>query len=238
MNEEKTNQKKTIFTVEDEPDILQLITINLIKAGYDVEGFGEAGPMLERLSQKRPDVILLDLMLPDRDGVDVCKNLRASKAYANIPIIMVTAKTDELDVVLGLELGADDYISKPFSPRELTARVKALLRRITPTDASPGKGNRPIEIAGGISIDQQKYEVRVNGEKISLTSTEYAILKMLGEKPGWVFSREKILDLLWGDEKDVFDRTVDVHIKNLRDKLGEAGKVIQNVRGVGYKVEG
>ncbi len=190
--------------------------------------------MITLLSRQIPDLIILDLMLPDFDGLDICKTLRNDTRYAEIPIIMVTAKTEELDIVLGLELGADDYITKPFSPRELTARVKTILRR----------GKRQIEsarkqiiIGDMLTIDSAKYEVWVQAEKIALTSTEFLILKLLAEKPGWVFSREKILNALWSNEKDVFDRTVDVHMKNLRDKLGEAGRLIKSIRGVGYKLE-
>lgn len=230
----KTKDKKTVFVVEDEPDILALIAINLQKSGYDVEEYTEAGPMLKTLEKRTPDLIILDLMLPDHDGLDVCKTLKKSDLYSDIPIIMVTAKTEEFDVVLGLELGADDYIPKPFSPRELVARVKAVLRRGKTT---AGRTSKQISVGDMVTIDTSKYEVRVQGEKVQLTSTEFMILKMLSEKPGWVYSREKILDLLWGDEKDVFDRTVDVHIKNLRDKLGPAGPLIKNVRGVGYKIE-
>lgn len=230
----KTKDKKTVFVVEDEPDILALIAINLQKSGYDVEEYTEAGPMLKILEKRTPDLIILDLMLPDHDGLDVCKTLKKSDLYSDIPIIMVTAKTEEFDVVLGLELGADDYIPKPFSPRELVARVKAVLRRGKTT---AGRTSKQISVGDMVTIDTSKYEVRVQGEKVQLTSTEFMILKMLSEKPGWVYSREKILDLLWGDEKDVFDRTVDVHIKNLRDKLGPAGTLIKNVRGVGYKIE-
>jgi len=230
----KTKDKKTVFVVEDEPDILALIAINLQKSGYDVEEYTEAGPMLKTLEKRTPDMIILDLMLPDHDGLDVCKTLKKSDLYSDIPIIMVTAKTEEFDVVLGLELGADDYIPKPFSPRELVARVKAVLRRGKTT---AGRTSKQISVGDMVTIDTSKYEVRVQGEKVQLTSTEFMILKMLSEKPGWVYSREKILDLLWGDEKDVFDRTVDVHIKNLRDKLGPAGPLIKNVRGVGYKIE-
>ncbi|MCK5057285.1 MAG: response regulator transcription factor [Candidatus Aminicenantes bacterium] len=230
----KTKAKKTVFVVEDEPDILALIAINLKKSGYDVEEYSEAGSMLKTLEKRAPDLIILDLMLPDHDGLDVCKTLKKNDAYSEIPIIMVTAKTEEFDIVLGLELGADDYIPKPFSPRELVARVKAVLRRSKATQSHTSK---QITVADMITIDTAKYEVRVQGKKIHLTSTEFMILKMLSEKPGWVYSREKILDLLWSDEKDVYDRTVDVHIKNLRDKLGPAGRLIKNVRGVGYKIE-
>ncbi|MCP4217800.1 MAG: response regulator transcription factor [bacterium] len=221
------------FVIEDEPDILELISIHLRKAGYEVEAFMEAAPMFAVLRKKIPDIFILDLMLPDTDGLDVCKTIKKNPLHSHIPVIMVTAKTDEFDVVLGLELGADDYIPKPFSPRELTARVKAVLRRGTPVVPA---GPQRIEI-GDIVIDPERFEVSIRGRKIDLTTTEFSILKMLAKKPGLVFSREKILDLLWGNEKDVFDRTVDVHIKHLRDKLGSDGKLIKNIRGVGYKLD-
>ncbi|MGE5344207.1 MAG: response regulator [Candidatus Omnitrophota bacterium] len=231
---DKKTDKKRIFVIDDEPDILSLIAINLEKAGYDVEKFSEASPIFERLSQQKPDLIVLDLMLPDHDGLDICRTLRADTVYSDIPIIMVTAKTDELDIVLGLELGADDYITKPFSPRELVARVKTVLRRVKPR---PEPSRKLLTIGDRLTIDPNRHEVLVQGEKIPLTSTEFFILKLLAEKPGWVFSRKKILNALWGDEKDVFDRTVDVHVKNLRDKLGDAANLIKNIRGIGYKLE-
>jgi len=227
-------EKKVVFIVEDEPDILDLIALHLVKAGYEVKKFLEASPMIKQLERQHPDLIILDLMLPDHDGVDVCKSLKKNSKYSDIPIIMVTAKTDEFDVVLGLELGADDYIKKPFSPRELVARVKVIMRRYKRSNSTV---SQKIVISDILSIDPEKFEVLVHGDKVHLTSTEFLILKILAEKQGWVYSREKILDLLWGDEKDVFDRTVDVHIKNLRDKLGPAGKLIKNIRGVGYKLE-
>ena len=233
MNNE-INAKKQIFIVEDEPDIQKLIAINLEKSGYEVDKFSEAGPMLAMLKKKIPDLLILDLMLPDHDGLDICKILKNNKKYPDFPIIMVTARTEELDVVLGLELGADDYIAKPFSPRELVARVKAVLRRNKPP--AP-KVSKKIVIGDILSIDLAKYEVLVNNEKIQLTATEFLILKTLAEKPGWVFPRGKILHALGGDEKSVFERTVDVHIKNLREKLGSAGNLLKNVRGVGYKIE-
>jgi DNA-binding response OmpR family regulator len=234
MIENKSKETKLVFVVEDEPDILELIALHLRKAGFMVETFAEAAPMLSLLEagKRVPDLIILDLMMPGMDGLEVCKRLKRHDTYAAIPIIMATAKTDEFDVVLGLELGADDYISKPFSPRELVARVKAVLRRLQ-RPLPTGK----VIINGLLSIDHDKFEVTVADQRIQLTSTEFQILNILAEKRGWVFSREKILDMLWGDDKDVFDRTVDVHIKNLRDKLGPAGSLIKNVRGVGYKLE-
>lgn len=224
--------KKYIVIVDDEPDILELVSINLKKSGFKTAEFEDAGSMLEALSAKLPDLIILDLMLPDADGFDVCKQLKKDPDYSSIPIIMLTAKGDEMDRVLGLEFGADDYVVKPFSVRELIARVKAVLRR-----GVVEKEDKVIRIGKELVIDLQKYETTWQGEKIDLTSTEYKILRLLAQKKGWVYSRNQILDYLWGNDKIVVDRTVDVHIRNLRDKLQEAGKYIKNVRGVGYKIE-
>jgi DNA-binding response OmpR family regulator len=157
--------------------------------------------------------------------------MRADRALASIPVIMLTARAEEADRVLGLELGADDYVVKPFSPKELAARVKAVLRR-----ASPDVGRSRLEAAEGLLIDMDTHEAFVQGRKLELTQAEFRLLHLLASRIGWVFSREKILDHLWGDEKNVTDRSVDVHVKHLRDKLGPAGRLIVNVRGVGYKL--
>jgi two-component system phosphate regulon response regulator PhoB/two-component system alkaline phosphatase synthesis response regulator PhoP len=170
-------------------------------------------------------------MLPDSDGMDICRYMKKKEQYSAIPIIMLTAKSDETDKVLGLEMGADDYVTKPFSSRELVARVKAVLRRRERT------GEETIEIGGILEILPKKYEVVVEGKKIDLTTTEFRILKILSNRIGWVFSREQLLDELWGHDKIVIDRTIDVHIKHLRAKLGKAAKFIKNVRGLGYKLE-
>jgi len=171
-------------------------------------------------------------MLPDSDGFEVCKELKRQEKFINIPIIMLTAKSDETDKVLGLELGADDYITKPFSPKELVARVKAILRRNIRIEKT-----KKIIIGKMLELDFDKYEAQLDGKRIDLTSTEMNILKLLASKKGWVFSRQQILNNLWGEEKAVLDRTIDVHIKNLREKIGKAGKYIKNVRGIGYKLE-
>lgn len=221
-----------IAVIDDEPDIRELVTLHLKRAGFRVETFEQADGFLRYLDAKRPDLVVLDLMLPDADGLDVCKFMRKQDAYSQIPIIILTAKGEETDRILGLELGADDYVIKPFSPRELVARVKAVLRR----EAKPAVGET-LSIAGIISIDPGKHEVKLQGKRIDLTSTEFRILQLLATKKGWVFSRDQILDFLWGQEKAVLDRTIDVHIKHLREKLGEAAYLIKNVRGVGYKLE-
>lgn len=223
---------KLIAVVDDEPDILELVSIHLRKANFEVKEFSDAGSFLKFLNNHIPDLLILDLMLPDADGFDICKYLKMNDKFSSIPIIMLTAKGHETDKVLGLELGADDYVTKPFSTRELVARVKAVLRR-----KEQKEEGKKIEVGEVLVIDLQKFEVKVNGERIDLTSTEFKILKTLSERKGWVFSRGQILNSLWGEDKFVIDRTIDVHIKHLREKLGEAGKFVKNVRGVGYKVE-
>jgi two-component system phosphate regulon response regulator PhoB/two-component system alkaline phosphatase synthesis response regulator PhoP len=223
---------KLIFVIDDEPDIVELVTIHLKKAMFKVKGFSDAESFYRFLDEKIPDLIILDLMLPDADGLEICKYLKKEDKFSSIPIIMLTAKGDETDKILGLEFGADDYVTKPFSPRELVARVKAVLRRRQKVEES-GK----LEIGGILTIDPASYEVVVEGRKIELTTTEFRILKLLLSKKSKVFSRYDILDHLWGDEKIVLDRTIDVHIRNLRDKLGKAGQFIKNIRGIGYKLE-
>jgi DNA-binding response OmpR family regulator len=222
---------KTIFVVEDEKDISNLVALHLRKSGFIVIEFGKAENFLNYLKRTIPDLIILDLMLPDADGLDICRQLKANHDYHSIPVIILTAKSEETDKIIGLELGADDYVTKPFSPKELVARVKSVLRR------SEIKNSEKITAGKILSVDLNKYEVFVKDKKIHLTQTEFNILKILLSKKGWVFTREKILDLLWQGEKAVIDRTIDVHIKKLREKLGEAGKLITNVRGIGYKIE-
>ena len=222
-----------IAVVDDEPDILALLSVHLKKNRFRVREFPDAESFYRFLHSEVPDLVILDLMLPDADGFEVCKYLRKTDKLAAVPIIMLTARVGETDKVLGLELGADDYVTKPFSPGELVARVKAVLRRM---EQKPFEEEK-IEIGNVLSLDLQKYEVSVEGRKVDLTSTEFRILQLLASKKGWVFSREKILDYLWGNEKTVIDRTVDVHIKHLREKLGPVAKMIKNIRGVGYKLE-
>jgi DNA-binding response OmpR family regulator len=225
--------KKLIYIVDDEPDILELISIHLQKSNFKVRTFLNATDFERSMTESiTPDLIVLDLMLPDGDGLELCKTLRMSKTFSSVPVIMVTAKGDESDKILGLELGADDYVTKPFSPKELVARIKANLRRSTTEDKVTDK----LYYKDIIVVDLQKYEVHVSGEKVELTLTELKILSLLLERQGWVFSRDQILKHLWGNEKYVIDRTIDVHISHLRDKLGPVGKKIKNVRGLGYKL--
>jgi DNA-binding response OmpR family regulator len=222
-----------IAVLDDEPDILELLSVHLKKNRFRVREFPDAESFYRFLHAEVPDLVILDLMLPDADGFEVCKYLRKTDKLAAMPIIMLTARVGETDKILGLELGADDYVTKPFSPSELVARVKAVLRRREPRKEDAER----IDIEGILSLDLQRHEVSVKGRKVDLTSTEFRILQMLASKKGWVFSRDKILDYLWGNEKTVVDRTVDVHIKHLREKLGPAAKLIKNIRGVGYKLE-
>jgi DNA-binding response OmpR family regulator len=232
--ETTTVAKPLLFAVDDEADILELIAIHAQKAGFRIKTFGRAEPLLKALTAEIPDLIILDLMLPDLDGLEICRRLKKDERTAAVPVLILTAKGDETDVVLGLELGADDYMVKPFSPKELVARVHAILRRPKAVTAETGGKWRIADI---LEIDERQHAVRVAGHRIEVTATEFAILKVLVRNPGWVFSREQLLDKIWGEDKASLDRTIDVHIKNLRDKLGEAGHLIKSVRGVGYKLE-
>ncbi len=220
-----------IAALDDEADILELLRVNLQKAGYRFEGFQEADDLFRYLTREKPALLVLDLMLPDTDGLEVCRQIRRMENLAGIPVIMLTAKGDESDKIVGLELGADDYVTKPFSVKELIARIHAVLRR-------PGGGEAARRIAlGHLVIDLDTFEVDAEGVKVELTATEFKILQLLASRPGRVFTRDQILDHLWGNEKAVIDRTVDVHIRNLREKLGPAASLIKNIRGVGYKIE-
>ena len=220
-----------IAALDDESDILELLKVSIQQAGYRFEGFLESEDLFRYLAREKPSLILLDLMLPDTDGLEVCRQIRRSEDLAGIPIIMLTARGDESDKVVGLELGADDYMTKPFSVKELVARIHAVLRR-------PGGGEASRRIAvGTLVIDLDKFEVTADGVKAELTATEFKILQLLASRRGRVFTRDQILDFLWGSEKAVIDRTVDVHIRNLREKLGPAAALIKNIRGMGYKLE-
>lgn len=227
--------KPHILVVEDDADIQQLVSYNLIKAGFHVTCADSGEEALAGLEREEVDCILLDLMLPGLSGIEVCAAVRKSgvPTRAAVPILMLTAKGEEEDVVAGLEVGADDYITKPFSPKVLIARVKAVLRR---GRAQDGGSERDTIITGaGIEIDQGRHEVRLDGELLSLTMTEFGILALLAAKPGWVFSRQQIIDAVRGYEFLVTPRAVDVQIYGLRKKLGEAGDSIETVRGIGYR---
>lgn len=225
--------KPKILVVEDEADIRELLHYNLTQAGYQVESVISGEDALKRVKHATFDLVVLDLMLPGVDGLDVCRIVKANPQTAALPIIMVTARGEEADVVIGLELGASDYVTKPFSPRVLLARIKAVLRqqRTTPQDQTQ------IVRVHDIQIDPSRYEVRVKNDVINLTSTEFHVLLCLSRRPGWVFTRNQIIEVVKGDDYIVTDRTVDVQIVGLRKKLGDAGDLIETVRGVGYRMK-
>jgi two-component system, OmpR family, alkaline phosphatase synthesis response regulator PhoP len=221
----------SIFVIEDENDIAELIRFNLNLEGYRVETFpsGEIG--LQAIANKKPDLIILDLMLPGLSGLEVCNRLRKEEATKSTPIIMVTAKGEENDVVRGLESGADDYVTKPFSPKVLLARVEAVLRRL----GGNSKGILDVVRQAGLEINAGKVEVLVNGEKIDLTQSEFKILQFLAQRPGWVFTRMQIVEAIRGENYSVTDRTIDFQMVGLRKKMGPLGEMIETVRGVGYR---
>ena len=223
----------TILIIEDERDIAEALEYNLRKEGFKINKAydGRAGLRLAR--EKCPALILLDLMLPAIDGLEVCKILKKEPKTSGIPIIMLTAKGSEVDKVLGLELGADDYITKPFSLRELIARIKTVLKRYDKQENIAG----PVLKFADLEIDKEKHVVKVLGKPIDLTAKEFTLLHFLAENKSRVYSRDRLLDRVWGIEVAIETRTVDVHIKKLREKLGKAGKHIKTLRGVGYKFE-
>jgi len=224
--------KQRILVVEDEEDILALIQYNLGKEGFLVStsDSGESG--LEQARRELPDLVLLDLMLPGMSGLEVCRRLKQGAATSGIPVIMLTARGEESDVVSGLELGADDYITKPFSHKVLAARVRSVLRRVSEPVAEGGQA--PIKIHD-ITIHPGRSEVLLDGTPVELTFTEFQVLRLLASRPGWVFTRNQIMDGVRGDDYAVTERAVDVQIVGLRKKLGERGHYIETVRGVGYR---
>jgi DNA-binding response OmpR family regulator len=222
--------KGTVLLIDDEKDILEMVRYSLEKEGFDAIMASDGQSGLDIANRHKPDIIILDLMMPGLDGVEVCKRLRSNAATRAIPIIMLTARAAETDRIVGLEMGADDYITKPFSPRELVARVKAVLRRTRPAEEPP-----QIIRQGDIVIDLSRHEVTCLGKPVSLTATEFKILQTLASRPGRVFGRDEIIDAAIGDDNNVFDRTIDVHVTAIRKKLGKQGDTIETVRGFGYK---
>ncbi|MFT6071047.1 MAG: two-component system phosphate regulon response regulator PhoB [Bacteriovoracaceae bacterium] len=223
--------KIKILIAEDEEDIRELIHFNLFKEKFIVETAANGAEALEKAKAIKPDLMLLDIMMPEMDGLEVCRNIRSDKSFDNTGIVMLTAKGDEEDIIKGLELGADDYIIKPFSPKVVIARVKAVLRR---RKVEPPKEEEVFEIYG-IKIDSTKRRVFLDEVEVSLTFTEFQILSLLSMKAGWVFTRSQIVDTIRGDNHAVTDRSVDVQIVGLRKKLGIKGDLIETVRGVGYR---
>jgi two-component system alkaline phosphatase synthesis response regulator PhoP len=225
--------KKHILVVEDEEDILDLIHYNLTREGFRATCASSGEEALRLVEREPPDLIILDLMLPGIDGLEFCRTLKGNPETRDVAIIMVTAKGEEADVVAGLELGADDYVTKPFSPRILVARVRTVLRRREVPEARPG-GEEVIRI-DELVIHPGRNEVLVEGRPIDLTFTEFRVLYFLASRPGWVFTRYQIVNAVRGDDYAVTDRAVDVQIVGLRKKLGAYGKYIETVRGVGYR---
>ena len=221
-----------ILIVEDERDIADLLRYNLQEAGFKTDYVRNGADALQRAVEKTPDLILLDLMLPEVDGTIVCRLLKNDPRTKNIPIVMVTAKTEEKDRVAGLELGADDYITKPFSPREVVLRVSAVLRRIQ--IGKQTESTKQIE-THGVTIDLDKHQVLTESGSIDLTATEFKLITLFAESPGRVFTRDILMDVIWGQDYYGIDRTVDTHVSRLRRKLGEFGKHIETVHGVGYR---
>lgn len=223
--------KENILVVDDEKDIRELVSYNLVKNGYYAETVATGEEAILRARADQPDLIVLDLMLPGADGFDVCRRLKSDSATRHIPILMLTARSDEIDIVAGLELGADDYVTKPFSPRVLLARIRALLRKAT----TPETEENELIKRGDIVIDLRRHEVRLEDTPVELTHTEFMTLHFLAKRPGWVFSRSQIINAVHGEAYPVTERSVDVQIVGLRKKLGEYGDRIETVRGMGYR---
>src|SRR5438094_5365449 len=219
---------RKILIIEDESDVADLLEIGLHKAGFKTTTAADGASGLQKARDDRPDFIILDLMLPKMSGLDVCRILKSDAATSHIPILMLTAKAEEVDRIVGLEFGADDYVTKPFSPREIGLRIRAILRRGETADESLK--------AGPISIDPARHEVRVNGKHVRLTSLEFKLLRALMQRRGRVQDRDRLLNEVWGYEAVIDTRTVDTHVRRLREKLGKAGDAIETVRGFGYRL--
>lgn len=220
-----------IYFVEDDNSIRKLVLYSLTSAGMEAEGFARPGEFWSALDRQIPQVVLLDIMLPEEDGISILKKLREDRRTRSVQVILLTAKGSEYDKVVGLDAGADDYVSKPFGMMELMARVRSALRRAE--DAAPSV---PILSLGELSVDRGRHLVRVAGEDVALTLKEFQLLCLLLERPGTVFTRDQLLSTVWGYDFDGASRTVDVHVRTLRQKLGAAGNLVQTVRGIGYKI--
>lgn len=225
--------KVKLLIVEDDTDILQLLKYNLETAGFEVTTAKDGYTALSLARQHHPDLIVLDLMIPDLDGFEVCKDLKRHSETASIPVIMLTARGEEIDRIVGLELGADDYVVKPFSPRELILRVRAVLRRSTQETAEDSLWQKD-----GILVDFEAHKVLIDGEEMSLTATEFKLLAELIKSHGKVQTRDHLLDKVWGYQFEGYARTVDTHVRRLRQKLGPYSDLVETVRGVGYRFKG
>jgi two-component system alkaline phosphatase synthesis response regulator PhoP len=221
-----------ILVVDDEPDLLELIRYSLGQHGYEVTCALSGEEALTQLDARPPDLVVLDLMLPGADGLEICRAMKRNTRTALIPIIILSARGEEADVVAGLELGADDYLTKPFSPRVLQARIKAVLRR---QQSDTAEEDSTVISRGDLVIHPGRHEVTLRGQSVPLTSTEFRILCLLVRRPGWVFSRQQIIEAAPGHDASVTERSVDVHIVSLRRKLGASGQAIETIRGIGYR---
>lgn len=227
--------KETILVVEDEEDIQQLVSYNLVKAGFDVECADSGEEALGKIDLARPALVILDLMLPGINGADVCRQIRADQDQRDLPVIILTAKGEDADVIAGLDLGADDYVTKPFSPDILISRIKAVLRRKSHDLAKDQQKEETVKIHN-LLINTSRHEVIVEDRQVKLTLTEFGILQLLATRPGWTFSRQQIIDAVRGYEYIVTPRAIDVQIFSLRKKLGKTGQKIETVRGIGYRM--
>ena len=228
--------RQTVFLLEDDPDISRLVEFHLAKAGYTVQAYSTGHAVLAAAQEHVPDLFLLDVMVPDGSGMDVCRKVRDDRTLRSVPVIFLTARASEGDRVRGLELGADDYITKPFSTRELVARVRAVLRR---SDRAP-ESDTPVLTIGPLQIDSAAMLLRVNGELVAMTSTEFRLLEYLAQRPGRMFSRDQLLDAVWGDARFVTPRSVDVYVRRIREKIGddgEAPRFLKTMRGAGYRFD-
>ena len=235
-----------VVVIEDEAAILDVLEYNLRRAGFEVSAARDGGAGLAMVREAVPDVVLLDLMLPTMDGIEVCRALRADDSTRAIPVIMLTAKGDEEDVVHGLEVGADDYVTKPFSTREVVARVQAMMRRSRPAGSAAGDGGEEADSGAddpefqrvsvaGVVVDPQRHEVLADGTPVRMTRTELRLLHVLLRRPGRVYTREQLVERVMGDNAWVTERTIDVHVRAIRSKLGARADVIETIRGVGYR---
>ena len=221
----------TILIIEDEPDLAELVRFHLEQAGFAAEVAHSGREGLDAIRRARPALVVLDLMLPDLSGTDVCREVRTDPKLRDLPVLMLTARADEVDRVVGFELGADDYVTKPFSPRELVLRVRAILRR-----AEGEPEHAPVLRRGALQLDTERHRCSVDGASIDLTAKEFRLLEVLMSRPGHVMTRQRLLDDVWGSDITVTERTIDTHLKRLREKLGAAGDLIETVRGVGYRL--
>ena len=226
-----SNEGKIILVIDDEQDVIDMLTLSLSKAGLKVRSATDGAVGLAKAREEQPALIVLDLMMPKMPGLEVCKLLKSDPVTQAIPIIMLTAKAEEIDRVLGLEVGADDYVTKPFSPRELVLRISAVLRR-----GSPASESQQLTV-GAISVDPDRHRVFTGGKPVRLTAVEFRLLMMLMRRPGRVQARDRLLREVWGYESEIETRTIDTHVRRLRDKLGKVANLVETVRGFGYRLK-